>query len=182
MGIYCSREDLEALIHFWRGIGHLLGIEDRYNLCRGNFDDIQLLCQSILQKKIKTSIIDSPPREALEMSRGIVYAIKSLITLLTWESYIKYLLEVVSIQAEVRLNSFTKVSYQMMNVTFKYMLQLTVFRVFFNYLLKLAIILGNRKKQVIEKRLTRKYPDIVLGQCLGQTQIASTNETQLTVA
>lgn len=33
LGVRVSREDYEALVHFWRVIGHLIGIRDEFNLC-----------------------------------------------------------------------------------------------------------------------------------------------------
>ncbi|XP_062712961.1 uncharacterized protein LOC109411220 [Aedes albopictus] len=36
LGIVYNKEDMEALVHFWRVIGYMIGIHDRYNLCTDN--------------------------------------------------------------------------------------------------------------------------------------------------
>ncbi|XP_062556449.1 uncharacterized protein LOC134221269 isoform X2 [Armigeres subalbatus] len=36
LGIVYNKEDMEALVHFWRVIGYMIGIQDRYNLCTDN--------------------------------------------------------------------------------------------------------------------------------------------------
>ncbi|XP_053695945.1 uncharacterized protein LOC128743407 [Sabethes cyaneus] len=33
LGIKYRTEDMEAMVHFWRVIGYMIGIQDRYNLC-----------------------------------------------------------------------------------------------------------------------------------------------------
>lgn len=33
LGIQVSRKNFDAFIHFWRVIGHMIGIEERFNLC-----------------------------------------------------------------------------------------------------------------------------------------------------
>jgi hypothetical protein len=32
-GIKCSKDEQEDYIHYWRGLGYLLGLEDKYNVC-----------------------------------------------------------------------------------------------------------------------------------------------------
>ena len=77
MGLSLSPEDMDAFLHFWRGIGYLLGIEDKYNLCNGNTDQIKLLCQLNLDKKLKPSITESRSEVSVEMSRAIVNSIRT---------------------------------------------------------------------------------------------------------
>ena len=161
MGFSQSEEDLEAILHYWRGIGSLLGIEDKYNLCNGSVDEIKSMCALILEQKLKKSIIESPQREAIEMSKGIVKAIRVFVRILTYDGLIKYLFEVMDIQRDNRLNLFSRISYQLIRICFNYLLHLTLFALFFNNLLRLSIILVEWRKKSIEKSLTKKY-DLVL--------------------
>ncbi len=46
-GIHCTISDLEDYIHFWRGIGYLLGIDDQFNICSGNYAETFLICKDI---------------------------------------------------------------------------------------------------------------------------------------
>lgn len=38
-----TEEDFEGLVHFWRGLGWLLGIEDRFNFCSGTVQETREL-------------------------------------------------------------------------------------------------------------------------------------------
>jgi len=175
MGISQSPEDIDAILHYWRGIGYLLGIEDKYNLCNGNVDEIKSMCESILQNKLKTSIIESPPQEAIEMSKGIVNSVRLYVRLLTYEGLIKYLFEVIQIQREIRLGLFSSFCYHSMKFTFNYLLHISLFAIILNNLLRLSIFLTNTnwRKNSIEKTLNKKYK-IVFGQTLGSLQVQST--------
>ena len=172
MGLSLSPEDIDAILHFWRGIGYLLGIEDKYNLCNGNIDEIKSLCKSILQQKVKPSITELPPEEAVEMSRGIVNSIRLYARLLTYEALVKYLFEIIEIQNEIRLNLFAFICYHSMRITFNYLLHITIFAFILNNLLRFSLYLTNTnwRKKSIEKTLTKKY-DIVFAQTLGNFKV-----------
>lgn len=163
MGFSQSEEDLDAILHYWRGIGHLLGIEDRYNLCNGSVEEIKSICRMILEEKLKKSITDSPQRESIEMSKGIVKAVRVFVRVLTYDGLIKYLFEVMDIQTDNRLNLFSTVSYHLIKICFNYLLHITIFAMFFNNLLRLSIVLVEWRKKSIEKSLTKKY-DLVFEQ------------------
>lgn len=150
---------MDALLHFWRCIGYLLGIEDKYNLCSGTYDEIKSVCDGILQKEMKLAITNSPPIEAVEMSRGIVYAVKSFIRTLTWEAFSKYLFEVIEIEREFHLTLFTSCSYYAMRFTFNYLLHFFLLTMFFNSLLRFALVLVNWRKKSLMKSLEKKYKE-----------------------
>lgn len=46
-GINCSKEDIDDYIYFWYGIGHLLGIERKYNICAFGYHQALLFCKEI---------------------------------------------------------------------------------------------------------------------------------------
>ncbi|KAJ8670246.1 hypothetical protein QAD02_001505 [Eretmocerus hayati] len=49
LGVFMSQAELEGLIHFWRVVGHLLGMQDRYNLCSGTVEECNALCKRLLE-------------------------------------------------------------------------------------------------------------------------------------
>ncbi|XP_076055330.1 uncharacterized protein LOC143033729 [Oratosquilla oratoria] len=53
---WVSHQDLEGLVHFWRGVGWLLGISDKYNLCSGTLDETVALCQEIEELVLKPNL------------------------------------------------------------------------------------------------------------------------------
>ncbi|KYN00551.1 PREDICTED: uncharacterized protein LOC108775787 [Cyphomyrmex costatus] len=53
-GIFnASDEDLEAFCHLWRGLGYLLGMEDQYNFCRGDLQDVRRRSKDFIEQWIK---------------------------------------------------------------------------------------------------------------------------------
>ncbi|KYN11140.1 PREDICTED: uncharacterized protein LOC108768418 [Trachymyrmex cornetzi] len=75
-GIYASDEDLEAFCHLWRGLGYLLGIEDQYNFCRGNLQEIRQRSKDFIEHWIKPNFREVTPEwEHMTMCvfKGISY-------------------------------------------------------------------------------------------------------------
>ncbi|XP_047538023.1 uncharacterized protein LOC125071717 [Vanessa atalanta] len=48
--------DWEAYNHFWRVIGHAIGIEDRYNICRARAEQTRLVCRALLERVFAPSL------------------------------------------------------------------------------------------------------------------------------
>lgn len=48
-GIVASREQLEALSHFWRVIGYVLGTEDRFNACGETLEETESRLLAIME-------------------------------------------------------------------------------------------------------------------------------------
>ncbi|XP_053617191.1 uncharacterized protein LOC128679162 isoform X2 [Plodia interpunctella] len=42
--------DWEAYNHVWRSIGYMIGLEDRYNICRKTFGETRQVCQILLER------------------------------------------------------------------------------------------------------------------------------------
>ena len=171
MGLSLSPEDMDAFLHFWRGIGYLLGIEDKYNLCNGNTDQMKSLCQFILDKKYKPSITESP-EVSNEMSRAIVNSFRPYIWILTYEGLIKYIYQIIDIQKDIKLNLFTFISYHILKFGFNYVLHIRIFSLIFNIFLRfvLYVVNTNWAKNYIEKSLAVKY-DIVFTETFGNLKV-----------
>ncbi|XP_066986880.1 uncharacterized protein [Macrobrachium rosenbergii] len=71
LGLKGSIQDEEALIHFWRTIGYLMGIEDRYNLAVGTADEVKNNCHTILHQIIVPSM-ETPPDGFKPMSDALL--------------------------------------------------------------------------------------------------------------
>lgn len=48
LGIHVSRKNFEAFVHFWRVIGYMIGIEDRFNLCTDSWETTKPRLELIL--------------------------------------------------------------------------------------------------------------------------------------
>lgn len=83
LGIYNSaEEDREGFVHFWAVIGHMLGIEDKYNICLFPMDVVEAICRIYLRhffmlwlqletplfKKMVKAVIDGLGRDLLPLA------------------------------------------------------------------------------------------------------------------
>ncbi|XP_035683220.1 uncharacterized protein LOC118420496 [Branchiostoma floridae] len=59
-GICCNIAELEDYIFFWRGIGYLLGIEDRFNMCSGNYAETCRIFDQIEHEVVKPAFLNPP--------------------------------------------------------------------------------------------------------------------------
>ncbi|ELU05540.1 hypothetical protein CAPTEDRAFT_228177 [Capitella teleta] len=70
-GIACSASELHDYIFFWRGIGYLLGIDDKYNICSGTYFETVAICKEIEQKLLLPSL-KNPPLEFDRMADAYI--------------------------------------------------------------------------------------------------------------
>ena len=59
-GICCTEQELGDYVYFWRGIGYLLGIDDRFNLCDGTYREVYSLCKEIERDLLLPALSDPP--------------------------------------------------------------------------------------------------------------------------
>lgn len=71
LGVQVSRPDYEAYIHFFRVIGYLLGIEDRFNLCTDSWDTTRPRMEIVLEDYFKPAL-ENPPAQFDEMISALV--------------------------------------------------------------------------------------------------------------
>lgn len=165
-GLFWSDQDVLSVIHFWRYVGYLLGIEDKYNLCARSPEHVKLLCAAILEHEMKFSL-NTGVEEAHEMSRGIVESIRSYIPLIDWDSFYKYLLEVMGEDISQHQIGFrSNFVYHCMRFTLQFVLRVTIFATLLNWLLRRALARTEGKKNRIIKELSEKYT-LCLGESLG---------------
>lgn len=59
-GIPYDPEDFNAFCHFWRVIGYMIGIEDRFNLCAGDLTTVTSRCQALFRHVIVPGMLFAP--------------------------------------------------------------------------------------------------------------------------
>ncbi|XP_049879242.1 uncharacterized protein LOC126376115 isoform X2 [Pectinophora gossypiella] len=68
-GIRQIREDdWEAYNHVWRVVGHMIGLEDRYNICRSTVEETREVCQLLLDR-VYTPCLENVPEYFEHMAR-----------------------------------------------------------------------------------------------------------------
>uniref|UniRef100_A0A1B6DAA0 ER-bound oxygenase mpaB/mpaB'/Rubber oxygenase catalytic domain-containing protein n=1 Tax=Clastoptera arizonana TaxID=38151 RepID=A0A1B6DAA0_9HEMI len=98
-----TKESLESFVHFWRGIGYLLGIGDEFNFCQGSFEEVKQRCQDMVDILIKPNF-KNVSKEWEHMSRCMVEGVKFYIRILDFETSLAYLFWVLGIETlELRL-------------------------------------------------------------------------------
>ncbi|KAF5303644.1 hypothetical protein FQA39_LY09891 [Lamprigera yunnana] len=45
---YATREELESFIHLWRVIGYIIGMDDKYNICRDTLEETKEVCEGLI--------------------------------------------------------------------------------------------------------------------------------------
>lgn len=66
-----NKEDWEAYNHFWRTIGFMIGIEDRYNICRKNVEETREVCR-ILMARVFTPCLENVPEYFEHMVKVLI--------------------------------------------------------------------------------------------------------------
>lgn len=78
------------MFHFWRVIGHCLGVEDRFNLCSGPDAEIREMCHQIYWNKYHPSIVAAPEPTGVAMTKGITFAMQQMSPALHYEAILRY--------------------------------------------------------------------------------------------
>ena len=74
-GIERNISGLDDYIYFWRGIGHLLGISDKNNICNDGYDKAYLICKEI-QTDIVIPSLEHPPKDFPKMMNAVIDGIQ----------------------------------------------------------------------------------------------------------
>ncbi len=97
-GIKCSTSEIQDFLHFWRCIGYMLGVKDKYNICvvdndgnpdyNGTYD----ICTDI-QDKILLPNLRHPPKDFDHMADAYTAGMTKLfpVTLMTKESHLHFM-------------------------------------------------------------------------------------------
>ncbi|ETN60742.1 hypothetical protein AND_007630 [Anopheles darlingi] len=57
LGIQCDQKDMDAFVHFWRVIGHMMGIEERFNACTDCFETTEQRMQVIAKEILRPALL-----------------------------------------------------------------------------------------------------------------------------
>ncbi|XP_071453851.1 uncharacterized protein [Hetaerina americana] len=85
-----SREaDEEGFIHFWRTIAYLLGVQDRFNICRPSTRETKVICRGLLINVFIPSL-HSPPPAFGRMARALTNGMWALVPVLDAHAFLRY--------------------------------------------------------------------------------------------
>ncbi|XP_026670854.1 uncharacterized protein LOC108626780 isoform X1 [Ceratina calcarata] len=155
LGVNNSSEELEGLIHLWRVVGSMLGMEDKYNICSGSVEVTRGLCRRILDE-VFLPLLANSDEDFNEMSRTVIESLWPVNPFLDPNAFVEFTLIFASSIATNNNHSLkidpSRMSWHarlLLNVqlmTHKYLLRpkrwwSKFFRAYFNGQMRLAIYL-----------------------------------------
>lgn len=78
---HVTDDDLMAVAHHWRAIGHTLGIVDKFNCCAGSLAEAQYFCKLILEHDVLPNVRKDDPESSplgLKMASSLAQAMNCL--------------------------------------------------------------------------------------------------------
>lgn len=89
LGVQVSKENFEAMVHFWRVIGHMIGIQDRYNLCTDSWDTTRPRLELVLNDIYKPALERAPAR-FVDMANALLNGLWCFNPFMTAEAFLYY--------------------------------------------------------------------------------------------
>lgn len=104
---WVTERELEGLVHFWRGCGWLLGIEDRYNFCSGTVEETRALCLEMERQVVRPCLARSG-RDTEHIGTALVDGVSSLLPWFSYPAMLRFLgdtmnLDLPSVRARMTL-------------------------------------------------------------------------------
>uniref|UniRef100_A0A182JV93 ER-bound oxygenase mpaB/mpaB'/Rubber oxygenase catalytic domain-containing protein n=1 Tax=Anopheles christyi TaxID=43041 RepID=A0A182JV93_9DIPT len=71
LGVQYDPADMEAFVHLWRVIGHMMGIEDRFNACTDRFETTEQRMSLIANEILKPALLNHTA-EFVKMGKALI--------------------------------------------------------------------------------------------------------------
>lgn len=88
LGIKCKPEDLEAIVHMWRVLGYMLGIEDQFNLCTDSYEGTVTRVKEVLNHIVTPVMYKPPDTNFHEMVDALLSGLWSYVPLITTPAFL----------------------------------------------------------------------------------------------
>lgn len=158
-------EDLEAFCHLWRGIGYLLGIEDKYNFCRGSLQDVRQRTEDFIEHWVKPNLRTVTP-EWEHMMMCLYEGVGYIARLNNYKVYLLQLCDIFGFSMPHLYASFNlleKISYALQKFLFSYVVKipgvLSIMNAILNACLNRAVAFGHNKHSKLKRKSFKKIPE-----------------------
>lgn len=95
MGIHnATKEELEGFVHFWRVIGSIMGIQDRFNLCRESLDETKEICEELINR-VFYPLLQKKEKKFLQMTSYMINGLWYIFPNLNFRVFLTYLYDIV---------------------------------------------------------------------------------------
>lgn len=71
LGIQVNRDDIEAFVHFWRVVGHMIGIQDKFNLCTNSYETTRPRL-ALMMRQIYQPYLENTSHEFMSMTKALL--------------------------------------------------------------------------------------------------------------
>nr|CAD7601260.1 unnamed protein product [Timema genevievae] len=118
LGLAGNEDDFEGFIHFWRTIGHVLGIEERFNICRESVLETRILCQRLVDEVFVAGLTAPPPQFA-EMARSLLDGTWAMVPFIDHDAFLHFTKQLVGLRGELpdKASATTNVIHQFVVVS-----------------------------------------------------------------
>lgn len=89
LGVQLSRDDMEAFIHFWRVLGHMIGIEDRFNLCTDCYDTTKPRLE-IIMNDIYRPYLENTSEQFYAMANALINGLRCFNPMLDTNAFLYF--------------------------------------------------------------------------------------------
>lgn len=155
-----TEEELDGFVHMWRGLGYLLGIDDRFNFCNGTLSEVKQRCHHLVEHWVKPSF-QHVTEDWEHMSRCMVEGLSYYVPGVTFEVSLLYLCWVLDVPAPRLYKSLTwgqTCMFYIMRFTFNVTLRIPGMLSFHNWLLHRTLKrVANLSQQELHKLENKKY-------------------------
>ncbi|GBN72005.1 hypothetical protein AVEN_181434-1 [Araneus ventricosus] len=117
-----TNDDNDAILHFWRTIGYLLGIEYKLNLCHGSYNQVVTPCEKLLHKDYKP-VVEKVDSISVAMAKNITEAMSMVEPSYTWPALATYIYELVGLPCPVDMCIIDKICYSLIYFMMTYLIK-----------------------------------------------------------
>ncbi|XP_058061322.1 rubber oxygenase-like isoform X2 [Anopheles bellator] len=96
LGVQYDREDLEAFVHFWRVIGHMMGIEERFNACTNSFDTTEQRMLVIANGILRPALLNHTA-QFVEMGKALIEGLWCFNPFIEFDSFLFLTMRLINI-------------------------------------------------------------------------------------
>ncbi|XP_055539959.1 uncharacterized protein LOC129726839 isoform X4 [Wyeomyia smithii] len=87
LGIQYDEEGMEGIVHFWRTIGYMLGIQDRFNICTDSVETTKRRMELLNEHVIRPALM-APSDDFIHMSKAMIEGLWCLNTMLNYDAFL----------------------------------------------------------------------------------------------
>ncbi|KAK8748019.1 hypothetical protein OTU49_016275 [Cherax quadricarinatus] len=143
-----TEEEIAGLIHFWRGIGWLMGVEDQYNFCSGSLVETKELCLEV-ERLIFIPLLAKVDWNYEHMATSLMTGINYIVPFISYPAMFRYLAYILDIPVSTFVSKTSYLHsfhYWLMRLTFSLILLVPCLLVLLNSLFLSLIDVAQRKR------------------------------------